>query len=140
MPAGRPSEYLPEYAEVAATLALNGATDMEIADEFDVSVRTLYSWKIRYPEFLQALRYGKEQADDRVERALYQRAVGYEQETVKIGFFEGSPVFAKHREYIAPDPGAAKMWLTNRRGAEWREKVDVEHSGEIAVKQVVVDV
>lgn len=123
MPAGRPSEYRPEYATQAATLAINGATDDEIADDIGVSVRTVSRWYNKYPEFRQAVRYGKERADERVERSLYQRAVGFEADTVKIGFFEGSPVFAEHREYFPPDVGAAKMWLTNRQPKDWREKV-----------------
>lgn len=110
-------------------MALHGATDAEIADEFEVSVRTIYSWKITHPEFLQALRYGKQYADERVERSLYQRAVGFEADTVKIGFFEGAPVFAHHREYYPPDTGAAKLWLTNRKPDEWREKIQNEHTG-----------
>ena len=74
MPAGRPTEYKAEYCEVAATMALNGATDAEIADELSVSVMSLWRWRGKYPEFREALRYGKENADERVERSLYQRS------------------------------------------------------------------
>lgn len=129
MAVGRPTEYDPSYVELAATLALNGATDDEIADEIGVSVRTIARWYGKYPEFRQAVKYGKERADERVERSLYHRAVGFEMDTVKIGFFEGSPVFAEHREYYPPDVGAAKMWLTNRKGDEWRDKVQAEVTG-----------
>ena len=71
MPAGRPSEYKPEFVQRVAELAANGATDMEIADEFDVSVRTLYSWRAAHPEFLQALKTAKEIADERVKRLYF---------------------------------------------------------------------
>ena len=30
---------------------------------------------------------------------------------------------------MPPDPGAAKLWLTNRRTEEWREKNTTELSG-----------
>ena len=131
MGAGRPSEYREEYVTLAATLAVNGATDDQIADEIGVSVRTIARWYNKHPEFRQAVAYGKERADERVERSLYHRAVGFEMDTVKIGFFEGSPVFAEHREYYPPDTNAAKLWLMNRKPNEWREKIDHDHSGQI---------
>ncbi|MHB1952456.1 MAG: helix-turn-helix domain-containing protein [Sulfobacillus sp.] len=125
MSAGRPTEYRPEYIETVATMAMSGATDSEIAEEFDVSVTTLYAWRAKHPEFLAALRYGKEHADDRVERSLYHRAVGFTHPAVKISFDkDGKPIFAQYMEYYPPDSGAAKLWLLNRRPAEWREKVE----------------
>ena len=129
MAGGRPTEYDPSYVERAATLALNGATDDELADEFGVSVRTIARWYSKHADFRQAVKYGKERADERVERSLYHRAVGFEMDTVKIGFFEGSPVYAHHREYYPPDTNAAKLWLVNRKPQEWREKVDIAHTG-----------
>jgi transposase-like protein len=51
-------------------MCLAGATDTEIADEIGVSVTTLYNWRAKYPEFLAAIRYGKEHADERVERLV----------------------------------------------------------------------
>jgi hypothetical protein len=54
-----------------------GFTDQELADLFGVSVRTINIWKARHVDFLQALKAGKTEADDRVERALYQKAIGY---------------------------------------------------------------
>src|SRR5215469_13712470 len=132
MPAGRPSEYCPDYAAQAATLALNGATDDEVADDIGVSVRTISRWYSKYPEFRQAVQYGKERADERVERALYHRAVGFEQDTVKIGFYEGAPVYAEHREYYPPDANAAKHWLNNRKPQEWRDRSEVAVTGNLA--------
>lgn len=133
MPAGRPSEYRPEYAEQAATLAINGATDAEIADEIGVAVSTIARWRTKYPEFRSAVQYGKEQADERVERSLYHRAVGFEVDTVKIGFYEGRAVLVEHREYYPPEPGAVKLWLTNRKPEEWRDKSEaaIAHSGQV---------
>jgi len=32
-------------------------------------------------------------------------------------------------EHVPPDPSAAKLWLTNRRPEEWREKTYNELSG-----------
>lgn len=121
---GRPTAYRKEYARQAEKLCLLGATDQEIADFFEVDARTIYRWKHSHADFCQALIVGKEFLDDRVERSLYMRAVGYEQEEVKIFMPAGAPepVYAPYRAKVAADVGAAKLWLTNRRGDIWRDK------------------
>ncbi len=128
---GRPSSYSDEYAGQATKLAALGATDIEIADFFEVDVRTVYRWKHDFPEFCQALNIGKEKADERVINSLYQKAVGYEQDEVKIFMPGGAdkPVYAPFRAKIAPDTTAAIFWLKNRRPADWREKHDMELTG-----------
>jgi len=125
-PVGRPSGYKPEYAKQAEKLCLLGATDQEIADFFEVNVRTVYRWKGQYLAFCQALKAGKDQADERVERSLYQQAIGYEQDEVKIFMPAGaeSPVYAEYRAKVAPNVTAAIFWLKNRRRDEWRDRID----------------
>lgn len=136
--AGRPSEYRDEYAEQARKLCELGATDQEIADFFEIDVRTVYRWKHDHDQFCQSLKAGKEIADERVERSLYQRAIGYEQDEVKIFMPGGAdkPVYAPFRAKVAPDVTAGIFWLKNRRSAEWRDKQDHEHSGNIAITKI----
>lgn len=128
---GRPTDYRQEYAEQAKKLCLLGATDQEIADFFEVSVRTVYRWKANHDDFCQALKAGKEVADERVERSLFQKATGYEQDAVKIFMPAGAaaPVYADYREKIAPDTTACIFWLKNRRPDLWRDKIQQELSG-----------
>lgn len=135
MTAGRPTDYQDDYARSAEKLTALGATDMELADFFDVNVRTIYRWKHEHEEFCQALNKGKDKADERVISSLYQKAVGYEQEAVKIFMPGGAtePVYAPYREKIAPDTTAAIFWLKNRKPAEWRDKQEVSHSGSLEV-------
>ena len=127
---GRPTLYKEEYVKQAEKLARIGATDQEIADFFEVDVRTIYRWKHKYDAFCQSLKAGKDIADDRVERSLYQKAIGYEQEEVKIFMPSNaeSPVYAPFTAKIAPDTTAGIFWLKNRRSKQWRDKQDVEHS------------
>lgn len=132
-PGGRPTAYKEEYAKQAEKLCQLGATDQEIADFFEVSVRTIYRWKADHDEFCQSLKSGKEVADERVERSLFQRATGYEQDEVKIFMPANAeaPVYAPYRAKIAPDTTACIFWLKNRRPDLWRDKVQQEHSGEV---------
>jgi hypothetical protein len=121
-PLGRPTDYRPDFCELAANLCVHGATDFEVAEALGVFVSTVYRWKARYPDFCEALKVGKELADDRVEFSLYHRAVGYSHHAVKIMQNMGVPLLVPYTEHVPPDAGAATMWLTNRRGDTWRTK------------------
>lgn len=128
-PGGRPTKYRPEFANVARVMCSMGATDAELADAFDVTVQTIWRWQSEHQEFCYALKIDKGEYDDRIKRSLAQRALGYTYDAVKIFMPSGAdePVYAKYREHVPPDPGAAKIWLCNRRPNEWREKQTVEH-------------
>ena len=126
---GRPAKYQEGFAKQAAKLCTLGATDEELADFFEVSIRTVANWKVRHPEFLQALKTGKDAADDRVERSLYQKAIGYSFDGEKVFQHQGAVVRAKTREHVPPDTTAAIFWLKNRRPEQWRDKVVNELSG-----------
>jgi len=126
---GRPSLYHPEMNEQARKLALLGLTDEEMAEFFGVSRQTLDSWKQEFPAFLASLMEGKVVADAEVANSLYKRATGEFVVTERLikksgGEFE----IVKLQSYVPGDPSAAKLWLTNRRGQNWRDKQSVEHT------------
>lgn len=125
----RPSKFKPEFVGQAEKLCKLGATDQEIADFFEVDVRTLYRWKGEYEEFCQALKSGKTEADNRVERSLFARANGYEHDEVDIRVVGGGIVQTPIRKYYPPDTTAAIFWLKNRKPEEWRESKAVELTG-----------
>ena len=128
---GRPTKYREEFAAQAEKLCALGATDQEIADFFEVSVRTIYRWKTDHEDFCQSLKVGKVVADERGERSLFQKAIGYEQDEVKIFMPANAekPVYAPFRAKVAPDTTAAIFWLKNRRPDLWRDKQQTELSG-----------
>lgn len=109
---GRPSAFKPEYVEQVRKLCELGATDPELADFFGVSHYTIDNWSMRHPEFLAAKKGGKDALDDRVERSLFHRAIGY-----------------AHGEKVLPDTTAQIFWLKNRRRLEWRDRQDHEVTG-----------
>jgi hypothetical protein len=125
----RPSKFKEEFILQARKLCKLGATDIEVADFFRVDVRTLYRWKGEQPKFCQALKAGKNEADDRVERSLFARATGYEHDEVDIRVVDHAIVKTKLRKIYAPDTTAAIFWLKNRRPDEWRETKAVELTG-----------
>ncbi len=126
---GRPSAYKSEYAEQAGKLCMLGATDEEIADFFGVHTATVYRWKNVHPEFCEALKAGKDSADERVERSLYQRAIGYTHDEDKIFNNGGEALIVPTKKHYPPETTAAIFWLKNRRPDEWREKQLTELSG-----------
>ncbi|EAX47547.1 conserved hypothetical protein [Thermosinus carboxydivorans Nor1] len=126
---GRPTEYKAEYAEQAYKLCLLGATDKEIADFFGVNEKTLNNWKQKHPDFLQSLKEGKEEADAKVAKSLYHRALGYSHEAVKIMQYEGEVIQVPYIEHYPPDTTACIFWLKNRQPKLWRDKVEQEITG-----------
>lgn len=131
--AGRPTDYKPEYPSQAERLVKLGLTDSEIAEFFEVDPVTIYRWKDKHAQFCKALKRGKAESDNLVEESLYKRATGFSRKAVKIFMPAGAlePVYAEYVEHFPPDPGAAKLWLTNRKPDEWRDKQAVEHSGSL---------
>lgn len=124
---GRPTDYRPEFSETAHQLYSQGATDLEVADALGIASSTLYLWQQKHPEFSEAIKLGKEPADARVERSLYNRAVGYSFDAVKIMQDKGTPVIVPYREHVPPDVGAATKWLASRKPEQWRETQRLEH-------------
>lgn len=120
----RPTKYQQEYAEQARKLCLLGATDTELAEFFEVAESTVSLWKVEHPEFSEALKKGKLQADSEVADRLYQRAMGFEHNDVDIRVVAGAIVETPIRKVYAPDPTAAIFWLKNRQRGKWRDKVE----------------
>jgi len=140
-PLGRRSVYDPAFAGQAAVMARLGATDADMAEAFGVAVRTIGLWASMHSDFSASLKAGKDYADDRVERSLYQRAVGYSHDAVKIfaNPRTGENAVIDYVEHYPPDTTACIFWLKNRRKAEWRDKQEVEHSGQIDVRDTAAD-
>ena len=129
MAAGRPTEYKEEYNEQAYKLCLLGAIDKDLADFFDVGESTINNWKLRYPEFVESIKRGKQIADANVADKLYQRATGYEHPELITVSFQGAITDEKEViKHYAPDPLAAIFWLKNRQPDKWRDKREISAS------------
>jgi transcriptional regulator with XRE-family HTH domain len=124
--------------------ARDGLTDEQIAHNVGVSRSTLNDWKKKYPDISDTLKKGKEVVDLQVENALLKRALGYAYEEVT----EESQWNEKAKQYElvitkrvkkrqAPDTTAQIFWLKNRRPDKWRDKQDVEHTGDMDLNIVI---
>lgn len=116
---GRPSLFTDQHVEQAFRLALLGANDEEMAEFWGITVVTLNVWKKTAPGFLAALMRGKLDADANVADRLYQRAMGYSHEAVKIFNDDGKPLIVPYTEHYPPDTNAALTWLRNRQNGKW---------------------
>lgn len=118
------SVFKPKYVEEVAHLCALGATNAEIARFYDVDELTFIRWGRLHPELAHALKDGRDMADERVVRSLYQRAIGYKHDAVKIFLPKDSlePVYAGYEEHVQPDVTACIFWLKNRRPDLWRDK------------------
>lgn len=121
---GRPPTFRPEYVDLVRKFCRLGATDEELAQLFNVSLRTLNNWKTQNAEFLQALREGKAISDAEVSDKLFKRATGYSHEEDDIRVVAGEIVITPTIKHYPPDTTACIFWLKNRQPDRWREKQD----------------
>ena len=120
-------------------LALKGFTDAEMASVVGVTEQTFNNWKKQKPTFFESLKDWKAEADEKVERSLFERATGYKHPAVhvlsnrvKTLDLEGKTITEKteplivdiQKEY-APDPVSMIFWLKNRKRKEWSDKQDI---------------
>lgn len=150
MERGRPTDFKPEYIELAYKYCLLGATDKQLADFFEVSEQTINTWKQVHPEFLESIKRGKDIADANVADRLYQRALGFEHDSEEIKIMtvskeggigteqviERVPV----RKVYPPDPTSIIFWLKNRQPKNWRDKqeIDATVSGEMTITRRII--
>jgi len=116
--------YSKHFAELAFSMALLGATDEMLSNTFNVTEKTIIEWKELYPEFRLALIDGREKADAKVARSMYERALGYSHKDVDIRVVDKALTITPITKHYPPDPVAGKFWLTNRQKKLWVEKVN----------------
>lgn len=137
-------KYDPSYAEQVQKLCAMGAIDEEVADFFGVARRTIIRWRHTHADFAKAMLAGKDLADDRVERTLYQLALGYTKQVTKVFLPQGAKsardaVKVTVDEPVGPSPGACIFWLKNRRREQWRDRFEHTGAGGGAIRLEAID-
>ena len=127
---GRPTLYNPaEHPRVARQNFAEGHTIRRLADILGISHATIAVWASTHAAFGAAIEMGRQDATDAVELALHKRATGYDHPAEKILVIDGQVERVKTTEHYPADIAANKLWLTNRRPKEWKDKTAVEHTG-----------
>ncbi|KLU66742.1 hypothetical protein DEAC_c14100 [Desulfosporosinus acididurans] len=113
--------------------ARDGLTEEQIAKNLRISKSTMNEYKQRYPEFLNALKKGKEFAITELENALFKRALGYDYEEIKtsIRMVDGKETkfTEKTRKHMPPDVAACSILLKNKDKGNWSDnpmKIEIE--------------
>lgn len=103
-----------------------------------ISYSTFKVWQNKFSAISATLKRGKEIVDRQVENALLKRALGYQydevirelSENLSTGEMELTVTKVVTKE-VQPDTTAQIFWLKNRKPDVWRDKQQVEHSGEV---------
>lgn len=104
---------------MARKLCEMGATNVELAYFFDVAVCTILDWQRTFSSFSDACRIGMDRANARVERSLYERAVGTVRVVEKVGRYKNSSFVMRYHVHVLPDTKACIFWLLNRCPKKW---------------------
>jgi hypothetical protein len=113
---GRPTKYKEAFNDQVFEMALLGLSDSQMANILGITEQTLNNWKTEHPMFFESLTQGKENADGKVAKAMYKRALGLtiiEEALTKDG------QIVQLRKELPPDTPAAKHWLANRQRKLW---------------------
>lgn len=108
-------------------------TDAEFCRYLGISEGLFYKWMNEHPEFRLAVDRGKNVVNTMVEGAIYKNATGdyYDEEVITYdseGKVEKKVIY---RKYQPPNTTAQIYWSKNRDPNRWKDKVDIDHGGEI---------
>lgn len=92
--------------------ARDGLSEIQISHNMGIANKTLWEWKNKYSKIGNVLKVNKDVADRQVENALFKSA-------------------------LSGNVTAMIFWLKNRKRVEWREKREIEHSGEMDIEIII---
>lgn len=111
-------------------------TIVELCRYLGISTKAFYDFQDNDPKFLDAIHRIRTRADDAVENAFFKRSIGYDYtetsektEDSEKGTKTSNSVVHKH---MPPDVTAAYHWLRNRRPEFWRDRKEIEITGDHA--------
>ncbi len=131
---GRPVKYDTKFNKIVYKLALLGAKNKQIADSLSITEVTFYEWRNTKPQFSNALKKGREDADAAVAESTFRNAIGYSLIETDVRVVNGELVQTKIKKNYPPNPTSAIFWLKNKQPDIWKDKQEVLNSGEIGVK------
>jgi len=136
-PGGRPTAYKDEYALQAQDWCSRFPfTHKDLAMILGRDRATIFRWKKAHPEFSDCIVKGCDDYNNPlVEKSFTRRALGYDTiETVEERDGEGALIKTKKtKKHVPPDTGAAIFFLKNRLPGRWRDKIEIQTTGNINI-------
>jgi len=133
-PGGRPTKYKEDYTRQAFIACKEGGLkDTQLAELFGVTEATIYNWKNEHPQFLEAIKNGKDIYDcATAEESLKKLIEGYDYQEAKVITDGEGHVIRKEmtKKHVSPNPGSLCFFLKNRNPARWRDMKAIELSGD----------
>ncbi len=116
--------FLPDMEQQIRMIAMRGATDDEIADQFGVSRVLFQKWRKAYPGFNAAIEQGRAAPDAEVLVALHKKATGnYTLPDYEVVAYKGEYQIVDTERHFGPDTEAAKTWMRMRQREHWGESM-----------------
>ena len=130
---GRPSKYdtnIKPYLDTIRMLRQEGQTEEAIAKRFNVVSSTWYTYKLKFPEFAEALKEEMDFVQAKTEKSLYNTAWGWREPQVKETYERNSRTgeMILTKKEILPDKVivgnvlAQKLILTNIASGKWQDR------------------
>jgi len=125
-----------EEEERIITLYKQGKTDKEVAQSFGLA-RTTFLYAIKTNGLIDDVKKAKEIPDQKVEKSLFKRAIGYTYTEKKIEKYYSKIKETTTKKEVPGDVTACIFWLCNRMPERWRNRQQVEYKGEL-LKQIII--
>ena len=140
---GRKGYWKPEMKEQTFRLCLLGLTNDELATFFGVSIGTIAYWAQHNQAFQEATLEGRQNADSKVARALYHRAIGCTITENHITYNEDKQmIIIPVEKQLPPDPFSCIKWLSIRQREKWADiqKTELSYNGSIRIEQLSTEI
>lgn len=115
-----------EKSDAIRKYFISGGTISGLPAFLNISPATFRRYRREYADFSALIdecrEYSAALADDRVEEALFRRAVGYD---ISDG---------ERSKHVPPDVKAAVFWLKNRRPGSWQDKKNIDVNEPLTIK------
>lgn len=105
-----------------------GKTDAQVAKELSLKRVTFLDALKNTTGLTDTIKTIKSMPDSRVEKSLFERALGYSHKDTQFFCYQGEIVSQETVKHYPPDVSACVFWLCNRQPKRWKnvQKVDVE--------------
>jgi hypothetical protein len=123
---GRPPTLDENEKKKVVELLKFGLTESQICEALGFTRRALQYVKAKDEPFFHSIREARKISDAKVERALYERAIGYQHQETKYMASAGKFKKFETIKIYPPDVDACRFWLTNRKSENWKEKHDID--------------